>query len=128
MKYRGDETEWIDLQTCKDANPIETAEFAISNGLDQEPAFVWWVPKVMKHRKKIISKVKSKYWKTTHMYGICLPHLVEQALQLDKDNNSDYWTKAIMKENARVKISWHAANHLTPEQVREGRAKEMIGH
>ena len=39
VKYRGDETKWIDLQTCKDANPIETAEYAISNGLDQEPAF-----------------------------------------------------------------------------------------
>ena len=67
----------------KDSNPIEVAEFALANQLDQEPAFAWWVHDALRHKKRIISKAKSCYWKTTHKYGIQLPHSVEKALELD---------------------------------------------
>ena len=43
LQFCGNETEWMDLQTVKDSNPIEVAEFAIVNQLDQQPAFAWWV-------------------------------------------------------------------------------------
>ena len=128
VKYRGNETEWIDLHTVKENNPIEAAEYAAANGLDKEPAFSWWVPQVLRHKKRIISKVKSRYWKTTHMYGIPLPHSVEEALQMDQRTNTDYWAKAIAKENKKVKVSWHALHHLTPEEVRDGKAKELLGY
>ena len=113
---------------CKRQQPIELAEFAMGNGLQDEPAFIWWVRNVLRHKERIISKVKSKYWKTTHMYGIRLPHSVEEALQLDRESGTDYWTKAIAKENAKVRVAWKAMDNLTPEQVRQGKAKEMIGY
>jgi hypothetical protein len=39
--------------------PIETAEFAFSRGIDDEPAFNWWVGWVLKKRANII--VKSRH-------------------------------------------------------------------
>ena len=87
------------MKLVKDSNPIEMAEYAMANRLQDNPAFSWWVRLVLRHRNQIISKVKSKYWKTTHMYGIRLPHSDEEALLLDKESGTDYWTKAIVKEN-----------------------------
>ncbi len=70
VTYKGGESEWIDAQTVKDSNPIEAAEYALVAELGQEPAFIWWVHDVVRHKHRIISKVKSRYWKTTHKYGI----------------------------------------------------------
>ena len=88
----------MDLQTVKDSNPIKVAEIVIANQLDQEPAFAWWVRDVLRHKKQIISKVKSCYWKTTHKCGIQLPHSVEEVLELDRKSNTNHWAKAIVKE------------------------------
>ena len=47
--------KWVDgtsswLQTCevKNANPVETAEYAVAAKIDQEPVFKWWVSKTLK--------------------------------------------------------------------------------
>ena len=61
LQFHSNQTEWMDLQTVKDSNPIEVAEFAIANQLDQEPAFAWWVRDVLRHKKCIVLKVKSCY-------------------------------------------------------------------
>ena len=39
VQYRGGETEWLDLKLVKDSNPIEMAEYAVANGLQDDPAF-----------------------------------------------------------------------------------------
>ena len=45
----------------KNSYPIETAEYAISNQIDDQPAFAWcWIPYVQKKGKAILKKVKSK--------------------------------------------------------------------
>ena len=104
------------------------AEFAIANQLDQEPAFAWWVRDVLRHKKCIVLKVKSCYWKTTHKYGIQLPHSMEEALELDRESNTDYWAKAIAKENTQVKVSWYAMDGVTPNDVYNGKIKELTGY
>jgi hypothetical protein len=53
----------------------------MSNKIDDEPAFAWWVPFTLKKQESIISAVNKCYWKRTHKFGICLPHTVEEALQ-----------------------------------------------
>jgi hypothetical protein len=35
---------WERLMDLKESNPIEVAEYAIWRGIDNEPAFAWWVP------------------------------------------------------------------------------------
>ena len=34
--------EWIPLKDLKEANPIEVAEYAVANAINDEPAFCWW--------------------------------------------------------------------------------------
>ena len=38
---------WLPLHAVKQSNPIEVAEYAISRGIHEEPAFVWWVNQVL---------------------------------------------------------------------------------
>jgi len=90
----------------KEANPIELAEYAVTAKIDDEPAFKWWVSQVLRRRNKIIKKMKGKYWRTTHKFGIELPKSVEDAYRIDKQNGNDYWTKAIQKEMARVRVAF----------------------
>ena len=67
------------------------------NKLDKEPAFRWWIKDVLKKRDRILSKVKSRYWKRTHKFGIELPKTVEDALALDRKNDNNFWKLAIEK-------------------------------
>ena len=34
----------MDIKESKEENPIEMAEFAVENEIDDKPAFSWWVP------------------------------------------------------------------------------------
>ena len=90
----------------RSANPVEVAEYAVTAQIDDEPAFKWWVPSVLRRRNKIISKVQGKYWRTSHNYGIRLPHSIKEALDIDKETGTDLWSKAIEKEMARVRVSF----------------------
>ena len=47
---------------------------------------------------RIISRVKSRYWRTSHKLGIDLPHSVEEAYTIDEDNGNTFWKVAIDKE------------------------------
>jgi len=87
VEWKGGEQEWIPLKDLKNSNPIEVAEYAVANGIGDEPAFAWWVREVLRQRRRIVSKVKSKYWRTTHKFGIRLPHNAEEALRPSPDKN-----------------------------------------
>ena len=84
--------------------------------MTEEPAFKWWVSHVIKCRNRIISKVKSRYWKTTHKFRICLPKSVEEALEIDHVTNTDFWHKAINKEMSKVKVAWTVHEGHTPQE------------
>ena len=79
----------------KDAYPEEVADYAVANNLTAEPAFRWWVPFVLKKRKQILKKVKSKYWPTLCKYGLELPKRASHALEIDRRLGTDFWRKAI---------------------------------
>jgi hypothetical protein len=42
VQWADGSTDWLPLKDLKDFNPIEAAEYAISNGISEEPAFAWW--------------------------------------------------------------------------------------
>ena len=73
VKWRDQSESWIKLSELKESHPVETAEFAKSRGIDDEPAFAWWVPHTLKKRNAIISAIKVRLRKTTHKYGIEMP-------------------------------------------------------
>ena len=57
-----------------------------------------------------IGKVKSRYWKSTHEFGVRLPHSVEEALRLDAESNTTLWHDAIMKEMKHVRLAFKPWN------------------
>ena len=128
VQWKDGSTDWISLAELKDSNPIELAEYAAANNLLHEPAFNWWARATLKLRERIIAKVKSRYWKTTHKYGVRLPHSVDEALNIDRETGTTYWQDAIIKERVKVCVAWKARNDVTPDDVRQGKAKDMIGY
>jgi hypothetical protein len=42
--WRDGSSQWVSLAKLKESNPVEVAKFAVTNGIDNEPAFAWWVP------------------------------------------------------------------------------------
>jgi len=99
-------TSWLPLKDVKASNPVEVAEYAVANKLQDEPAFAWWVSHVLRKRDRIISKVKAKYWSKTHKFGIRMPKSVKEALQIDQDTGTDFWRKAIDKEMKNVMVAF----------------------
>ena len=87
-------------------NPVEAAKYAVANKIDDQPAFAWWVQQVLRKRNRIIKKVKSRYWKRTHKFGIQLPHTVEEALAINDETGTTFWRNAIEKEMRNVGIAF----------------------
>lgn len=102
VRWKDGSTSWIPLKDLKDSNPVQVAEYAVVNKLVDEPAFKWWVNKVLRRRDVIISKVKSRYWSRTHKFGIEMPKTVEEALRIDRKTGTDFWRRAIEKEMKNV--------------------------
>lgn len=126
-KFKDESTSWIPLHVFKDSNPIEVAEYAVNNQISEEPAFAWWVHSVLQKRNRIISKVKSRYWRTTHKFGIELPKTVEEALKIDERNGNHLWRDAIEKEMARVRRAFEPHENVSPEDVRKGKYQPLLG-
>ena len=65
---------------------MQTAEFAIVEGIDHKPAFNWCVEHVLKKGDRVIAVIRkwqTRYLKKSYKFGIKLPKTVEQALALD---------------------------------------------
>jgi hypothetical protein len=92
--WKNGETSWVSLADLKESNPLEVAEYAVSHGIDHEPAFSWWVPNILKKRERIISAVNKRYLKRTHKFGIEVPKSVKDAMRLDAENGNTLWMDA----------------------------------
>jgi hypothetical protein len=100
---------WENLADLKESHPIETAKYAKILGIEQEPAFNWWVPHVLRKRDRIIFLVRKRdphYLKQTHKFGIELPKTINKALELDKKNGNTFWADAIAKEMKDVCVAF----------------------
>jgi hypothetical protein len=120
VEWRDGTTSWISLSELKASNPIETAEYAYANRLIDELAFSWWAKQVLRRRNHIISKLKSRYWRTTHKFGIKLPHSVQEALEIDRTTQSPHWREAIEKEMKNVRPAFERWDG-TVEEASSGR-------
>ena len=125
VEWKDETSTWMNMKDVKEANPVELAEYALANGIDDEPAFKWWVPYTLKKRDRIIAKVKTKYWKTTHKYGVRLPKSVEEALKLDAETGTTFWSDAVKKEMAKAKVAYVEMDGMIPEDVRAGKVPEL---
>ena len=79
---------------------MQTAEYAVTNDINKEPAFTYWFPHTFKKRDSIISLVKKRqtiYLKKTHKFGIEMPKTVKEAAKLDAKNGDTKCMDAILK-------------------------------
>ena len=106
IEWKGRSTNWVTLKVVMESNPVQLAEFAISNCIAEEPAFAWWVPLVMKKRNCILTKVKTKYWLRSHKIGIRIPKSAEEANKVDNQNGNTLWCDAICKEIRSVRSAF----------------------
>ena len=116
-QWRDGSTNWVSLKDMKQSYPVQVAEYAYANRIDDEPAFAWWVSQVVRKRLRVIAKLKSKYWQRTHKYGIRIPKSVEQALAFDRENGDTKWWDSICKEMKNVRPAyekWEAKEGALP--------------
>jgi hypothetical protein len=106
VAWKDGSEQWIPLSVMKESNPIEVAEFAVAKGIDDEPAFCWWVPYTLRKRDTVISAVKARVKRVTHKYGIEIPRTVEEAYKLDAKNGNTFWRDAIEKEMSNLKVAF----------------------
>jgi hypothetical protein len=125
VRWKDGSGDWVKMKDLKDSYPIPLADYAVANAIQDEPAFAWWVPYVMKKRVAIISKVKSKYWQKTHKYGVRVPKNVHEAREIDNKNGNTLWRDAISMEmkNNRVAFEQFDGN---PEDLKG--YEEITGH
>eukprot|EP00957_Ditylum_brightwellii_P126107 9613428-Ditylum_brightwellii.AAC.2 len=84
VEWKEGTSSGIPLFEVKNANLVEVAEYDVASKTDDEPAFKWWIRHALRKRKSIISKVKSVYLRTTHKFGLRLPHSVKEAYEIYK--------------------------------------------
>ncbi len=75
----------------------------------------------------MVNKVKKKYWRTTHKFGIRIPKSVAEALCFDAENGNTYWSNAIKKEMGKTKVSYVPVDNATPESVRANKVDKLRG-
>jgi hypothetical protein len=73
VEWKDGTTSWERLVDLKKINPVEVAEYAVSKNLYDAPAFIRWVPYVLKKCSRITAAVTKRYHKRTHKLGIEVP-------------------------------------------------------
>ena len=106
LQWKDGSTTWESMKDVHSEYPVQLADYAQQRGITDQPAFAWWISHVNRKRKRIISKTKSKYWTRTHKFGIRLPHTVQEALSIDKENGDTFWWDALCKEMKNVRVAF----------------------
>ena len=106
VEWHDGSSTWVPLSDMKEANPIETAEYAVKANIDKEPTFAWWVQHVLKKRERFIKQVQHRVPRKAIKFGVKVPASVKEALLFDKENGNDFWEKAINKEIDNVKVAF----------------------
>jgi hypothetical protein len=110
VEWKDGTTSWERLADLKESNPIDVAEYAVGKNLEDAPAFVWWVPHVLKKRSRIIAAVTKRYHKRTHKFVIEVPKSWDDCVRLDKENDNTLWQDAVRKEMNNVRIEFQILN------------------
>ena len=82
----------------------------------------------MRHRDRIISKVKSKYWRTSHNFGIRVPNTVKESYGIGRQSGTDCWNKVVAKDMKNVRIAIAKLDGVTSDEMRKGKIKPGYEH
>jgi hypothetical protein len=79
VHWKDDSSSWIKLKDLKVSNPIKFAGYDKATNIENKPSFIWWIPYIIHKSDRKFQKVKSKYWRTAHMFGKRAPKNVDEA-------------------------------------------------
>jgi hypothetical protein len=82
----------------KESYPLHVIDYVHLYYLQDVPAFAWWIPIYVQHRDRIIKMVKTHVVKNNIKLGIQIPQTVGEALRIDLETNTTYWSETIEKE------------------------------
>jgi hypothetical protein len=116
---------WVRLATLKDSYPVKLTEFDKARGIENEPAFAWWVPNTIRRRNAILSAVKARFQKRTHKFGIELPASINHARELDEVQENHLWMETLPMEMFNIGIAFEVLE--VGASAPKGRNK-AIGH
>lgn len=108
------EEHWFPLAELKESIPVDVAEFAVSKGIDDHPAFQWWVPYTLRKRDIIVSKVKARLKKSKVKFGVKVPSTLAKALAFDQANGNTLWARVMAKEMTNVSIAFEILDEDQP--------------
>ena len=118
LKWADGSTTWLPLKEVKSSNPLELAEYAIANKINEEPAFAWWIPTVLRTRKRMISRLKTHHKiRKRSKFGVSIPETLEEARKMDLENGNNLWEVATKKEIDKVKVAFALQDDGTPDPV-----------
>ena len=66
-------TTWAPLKDLKESNPVDIAEYVVGNKIPEETAFSQWVTYTLKKQNHIFAKVKARFLKKSHKFGVEVP-------------------------------------------------------
>ena len=111
--------DWVPLKDLKHYNPVELDGYAMLNEISDELVFSWWVKENFGHQDRIIPKIKYKYWRTSHKFGIRVPKTVKEAYDIDRQSGAEFWTNATIKEMTNVHIAFEKLDGVTPDETKK---------
>ncbi len=95
VEWNDGSTTWHPLADVKNSFMVELANYALQYGLENEPAFKWWIRPTIKHKELFICATKARYASRTHKFGIHVPRTVQEALDIDRNTKTTFWQDAI---------------------------------
>ena len=90
VEWKGGSTSWITLKSLKETNPVEVAEYAWDNKIDEEPAFDWWVHHILQKKDCMIKESCRVHHQQGYKYGIKIPTTLTNALSIDEENGNTF--------------------------------------
>jgi hypothetical protein len=84
VEWKDGTTRWERLADLKERNYVEVAEYAVSKNFIDAPAFIWWVPYVLKKRSRIMYAATKRYHKLTHKFVIEVHKSWDDCVRIDK--------------------------------------------
>ena len=108
IQCKDESSTWNQVKDVKESFPVQLEEYSVMKHFSDEPAFAWWIKKVLKKRDRIISKTASKYFQKTQKYGLRIPHIVKEAIEIDKENGDILWWNSILQKMKNVRPAFEA--------------------
>ena len=119
VEWKGRLTSWITLKSLKETNPVEVAEYAWDNKIDEKPAFDWWVHYILWKKDHMIKASHRVHHWQGYKYGIKISMTLSEALSIDEEDGNTFWCDAVDKEMHDVMVAF---------DIQEEGAKPPSGH